>query len=341
MHLYNVQSLTAIVLMDSMLNKDDILRLGKQVISEEAQALTSLSESLNKDFVRAVEILLNCKGRIVVSGVGKSGHIARKTAATLASTGSPAFFVHAAEAAHGDLGMITKNDVVIAISYSGTTSELLTIIPTIVREGAPVISITGSNKNTLAEHATVNLNVHVQKEACPLNLAPTSSTTATLAMGDALAVACLSAKGFGPEDFARSHPGGALGRRLLTHVRDIMRTGPSLPVISETSSVLDAVREITKKKIGMTAVTNSSDRVVGIFTEGDLRRLIEKVGDIRDIRIDSVMTKDPTTIHSSALAIEAAKMLNDALINQILVVDNYGKLVGALHVQDLMTAKVI
>lgn len=318
-----------------------IFELGKAVLQAEAQAICHLSDTLNENFIKAVQILLACKGRVVVSGVGKSGHIARKIAATLASTGTPAFFVHAAEAAHGDLGMITKEDVVIAISYSGSSSELLAIVPTIVREGTPIIAITGSDSNPLANHATVNLNIHVEREACPLNLAPTSSTTVTLALGDALAVACLDAKGFGPEDFARSHPGGALGRRLLTHVKDVMRTGDDLPVVKNSASVLDAVKEITRKKIGMTAITNEANEVVGIFTEGDLRRLIEKVGDIRPISIASVMTKHPSTTTADALAMEAAKVLETTLRNQLLVVDKDNKLIGALHIHDLMTAKVI
>ena len=318
-----------------------IFELGKAVLQAEAQAICHLSDTLNENFIKAVQILLACKGRVVVSGVGKSGHIARKIAATLASTGTPAFFVHAAEAAHGDLGMITKEDVVIAISYSGSSSELLAIVPTIVREGTPIIAITGSDSNPLANHATVNLNIHVEREACPLNLAPTSSTTVTLALGDALAVACLDAKGFGPEDFARSHPGGALGRRLLTHVKDVMRTGDDLPVVKDSASVLDAVKEITRKKIGMTAITNEANEVVGIFTEGDLRRLIEKVGDIRPISIASVLTKHPATTTADAVAMEAAKVLETTLRNQLLVVDKDNKLIGALHIHDLMTAKVI
>lgn len=318
-----------------------IFELGKAVLQSEAQAICHLSDTLNENFIKAVQILLACKGRVVVSGVGKSGHIARKIAATLASTGTPAFFVHAAEAAHGDLGMITKEDVVIAISYSGSSSELLAIVPTIVRESTPIIAITGSDSNPLANHATVNLNIHVEREACPLNLAPTSSTTVTLALGDALAVACLDAKGFGPEDFARSHPGGALGRRLLTHVKDVMRTGDDLPVVKDSASVLDAVKEITRKKIGMTAITNEANEVVGIFTEGDLRRLIEKVGDIRPISIASVMTKHPSTTTADALAMEAAKVLETTLRNQLLVVDKDNKLIGALHIHDLMTAKVL
>lgn len=325
----------------NVVSEEGILNLGRQVLIEEADEVRALADRLGEPFVKAVKLLLSCKGRVVVSGIGKSGHIARKIAATLASTGTPAFFVHAAEAAHGDLGMITKEDVVIAISYSGTSSELLAIIPTVIREGAPVISITGSDDNTLAREANVNLNIHITREACPLNLAPTSSTTATLAMGDALAIACLDAKGFGPEDFARSHPGGALGRRLLIHVSDLMRQGDQMPVVLENASVMDAVKEITKKRIGMTAIVDSDNKVKGIFTEGDLRRLIEKVGDIRSVPIAEVMTANPTTVAPSALAAEAAKILTSTLRNQLLVVDEADHLIGALHVHDLMTAKVI
>ena len=325
----------------NVVSEEGILNLGRQVLIEEADEVRALADRLGEPFVKSVKLLLSCKGRVVVSGIGKSGHIARKIAATLASTGTPAFFVHAAEAAHGDLGMITKEDVVIAISYSGTSSELLAIIPTVIREGAPVISITGSDDNTLAREANVNLNIHVTREACPLNLAPTSSTTATLAMGDALAIACLDAKGFGPEDFARSHPGGALGRRLLIHVSDLMRQGDQMPVVLENASVMDAVKEITKKRIGMTAIVDSDNKVKGIFTEGDLRRLIEKVGDIRSVPIAEVMTANPTTVAPSALAAEAAKILTSTLRNQLLVVDEADHLIGALHVHDLMTAKVI
>lgn len=318
------------------------IELGREVLLREAKAVTDLADTLDTGHLaRAVELLLNCKGRVVVSGVGKSGHIGRKLAATLASTGTPAFFVHAAEAAHGDLGMITKDDVVIGISYSGETGELLTVIPVLKREGTALITITGNPKSSLAKNADVNLNVHVTAEACPLNLAPTSSTTATLAMGDALAVACMHAKGFTKEDFARSHPGGALGRRLLTHVRDVMRTGDAVPCVKEDISVLDAVREITKKHIGMTAVVNADNVVTGIFTEGDLRRLIEKRGDIRAIPIAEVMTKTPRTIEADAMAAAAARILEETLVNQLLVVDKAGHLVGALHLHDLMTAKVI
>ncbi|MDO4936856.1 MAG: KpsF/GutQ family sugar-phosphate isomerase [Sutterellaceae bacterium] len=328
--------------MSYVLDVQGAIDLGREVLMREAQAVTDLADTLDSEhFAKAVELLLNCRGRVVVSGVGKSGHIGRKLAATLASTGTPAFFVHAAEAAHGDLGMITKDDVVIGISYSGTTGELLTIVPVIKREGAQLITITGNPESALSKNADVNLNVHVAFEACPLNLAPTSSTTATLAMGDALAVACMHAKGFTKEDFARSHPGGALGRRLLTHVSDVMRTGDAVPCVSEGITVLDAVREITKKHIGMTAVVDAAGLVTGIFTEGDLRRLIEKEGDIRNLKIEDVMTRTPTTIAPEAMAATAAKILDETLRNQLLVVDNEGKLIGALHVHDLMSAKVI
>lgn len=316
--------------------------LGREVMLHEAEAVTKLASTLDADhFGRAVRLLLDCKGRVVVSGIGKSGHIGRKLAATLASTGTPAFFVHAAEAAHGDLGMITHEDVVIGISYSGKSSELLTIIPVIKRVGARLISISGDAKSPLAKSADVNLDVHVDYEACPLNLAPTSSTTATLAMGDALAVSCMHAKGFTKEDFARSHPGGALGRRLLTHVKDVMRTGEALPCVREGISVLEAVREITKKHIGMTAVVDAGGHLTGIFTEGDLRRLIEKTGDVRSLKIEDVMTRTPTTIGEGEMAATAAKILDETLRNQLLVVDGEGRLIGALHMHDLMTAKVI
>lgn len=324
------------------LDAEGAVELGREVLLHESQAVAKLAGELDSArFARAVELLLNCRGRVVVSGVGKSGHIGRKIAATLASTGTPAFFVHAAEAAHGDLGMITSEDVVIGISYSGSTAELLTIVPVIKREGASLISITGNPESALAKNADVNLNVHVDFEACPLNLAPTSSTTATLAMGDALAVACMHAKGFTKEDFARSHPGGALGRRLLTHVSDVMRTGKAVPSVRFDVTVLDAVREITKKHIGMTAVVDDDGRLTGIFTEGDLRRLIEARGDIRNIKIAEVMTKTPATIAPEAMAASAAKILDERLINQLLVVDADGRLVGALHIHDLMSSKVI
>lgn len=328
--------------MNDIANSDGAIALGREVLLHEAQAVKDLAEKLDAEhFGRAVDLLLNCKGRVVVSGVGKTGHIGRKLAATLASTGTPAFFVHAAEAAHGDLGMITDEDVVIGISYSGSSNELLTIVPIIKREGAKFISITGNPESALAKNADVNLDVHVPFEACPLNLAPTSSTTAALAMGDALAVACMHAKGFTKEDFARSHPGGALGRRLLTHVKDVMRTGEAVPVVLSGTTVLDATREITKKHIGMTAVVDADRKVLGIFTEGDLRRLIEQKGDIRGIKIDDVMTKTPATITADEMAASAAKLIDKRMINQLLVIDSERRLVGALHIHDLMSSKVI
>ncbi|HBN73832.1 MAG TPA: KpsF/GutQ family sugar-phosphate isomerase [Sutterella sp.] len=318
------------------------VELGREVLVHEAQCVQHLADTLDSGpFAQAVQLILTSPGRVIVSGVGKSAHVGRKIAATLASTGTPAFFVHAAEAAHGDLGMITAEDVVVAVSYSGTTNELLTIIPVLKREGIRLISITGNPQSALAKASDVALDIGVRSEACPLNLAPTSSTTATLALGDALAVALMHEKGFTKEDFARSHPGGALGRRLLTHVRDIMRSGNDVPSVQEGTSVLDAVREITKKHIGMTAVVNNEGRVTGIFTEGDLRRLIEKRGDIRAIRIDDVMTRTPTTIGPDEMAATAAKILEKTLKNQLLVVDNTGHLIGALHMHDLMSAKVI
>lgn len=316
------------------------LALAREVIAIEARAVAALGDRIGADFQRALDLLLACRGRVVVSGVGKSGHIGRKLAATLASTGTPALFVHAAEAAHGDLGMITSDDVVIALSYSGETSELLTIVPAIKREGTPLVAVTGNAQSSLARHADVHLDVHVDKEACPLNLAPTSSTTATLALGDALAIACLDARGFGPEDFARSHPGGALGRRLLTRVADIMRTGDAVPAVPMETSVLDAVAEIGRKRLGMTAVLDADGGVAGIFTEGDLRRLIERVGDVRNLAVREVMTPAPLAVPSTMLAAEAARVLAAKLRNQLLVIDD-GRLVGALHMHDLTAAKVL
>ncbi|MCS6945159.1 MAG: KpsF/GutQ family sugar-phosphate isomerase [Sutterellaceae bacterium] len=316
------------------------LALAREVLRIEAEAVAALVDRIGSDFQRAVDLLLASRGRVVVSGVGKSGHIARKIAATLASTGTPALFVHAAEAAHGDLGMVTPQDVVIALSYSGETAELLTIVPILKREGTPLIALTGNAHSSLARHADVHLDVHVEKEACPLNLAPTSSTTAMLALGDALAIACLDARGFGPQDFARTHPGGALGRRLLLRVADIMRTGEAVPRVGLQASVMDAVREMTAKRIGMTAIVDDDGRVAGIFTEGDLRRLIERVGDVRPLAVADVMTRSPLTIGPQALAAEAARLLDQTLRNQLLVVED-GRLVGALHMHDLAAAKLL
>ncbi len=328
--------------MTSPNNVAGAIELGREVLIREADCVKHLADTLDSGpFAKAISLILSSSGRVIVSGVGKSAHVGRKMAATLASTGTPAFFVHAAEAAHGDLGMITAEDIVIAVSYSGTTNELLTIVPVLKREGVHLISFTGNPESALAKAADVSLDIGVRHEACPLNLAPTSSTTATLALGDALAVALMHEKGFTKEDFARSHPGGALGRRLLTHVRDVMRSGEAVPSVCEGTSVLDAVREITKKHIGMTAIVDKEGRVTGIFTEGDLRRLIEKRGDIRAVIIDDVMTKTPTTITADEMAATAAKVLEKTLKNQLLVVDDAGHLIGALHMHDLMGAKVI
>ena len=316
------------------------LELARTVLRIEAQAVAALVDRLDEGFLRAVNLLLNCRGRVVVSGVGKSGHVGRKIAATMASTGTPAMFVHASEAAHGDLGMITRSDVLVALSYSGETAELLTIVPTLKREGTPLLAITGNVGSSLARYADVHLDVRVDKEACPLNLAPTSSTTAMLALGDALAVACLDARGFGPADFARSHPGGALGRRLLTKVADIMATGADVPSVPITASVMEAVREISRKRLGMTAVLDADGRLAGIFTDGDLRRLLERGASVRDMGVAEVMTRNPLTIGPGALAAEAAQLIESTRRNQLLVVED-GRLVGALHAHDLTAARVL
>jgi arabinose-5-phosphate isomerase len=314
--------------------------LAREVVEIEARAVAGLAQRLDQGFETAVELLLACRGRIVVSGVGKSGHIGRKIAATLASTGTPAMFVHAGEAAHGDLGMVTRQDVLLALSYSGEGDELLMMVPIAKREGTPLIALTGNPASSLAKLADVHLDVHVDKEACPMNLAPTSSTTAMLVMGDALAVACLDARGFGPADFARSHPAGALGRKLLTRVSDVMRTGDQVPSVALSASVMDALHEITRKQIGVTAVLDG-ERLVGIFTDGDLRRLLERVGDVRPLHLADVMTKTPQTIASDVLAAEAARLMDERRKNVLLVVNKSGQLVGAVSMPDLLAAKVI
>ena len=320
---------------------DAILTWGRQTLTVEAQAILDANARLDGDFVRAVECLLACKGRVVVSGLGKTGHIARKIAATLASTGTPAFFLHAAEAVHGDLGMITPEDVLIAISYSGSVAELLTIVPVVKRMGAGLIAMTGNPDSELAQDADVHIDVSVAAEACPLNLAPTASTATALAVGDALAVACLQARGFGSEDFARSHPGGALGRKLLTHGRDVMRQGPALPLAPATLSVANALEVMSSHGMGMAIVVDAHKRAAGIFTDGDLRRLIERVGDIRGLVLGDHMTPAPHTIGPNALAAEAALRMDELKLNQMLVQTEDGSLVGALHMHDLMAAKVI
>jgi arabinose-5-phosphate isomerase len=278
---------------------------------------------------------------VVVSGIGKSGHVARKIASTMASTGTPAFFVHPAEASHGDLGMITRDDAMLAISYSGESEELLTIIPLVKRQGAKLVAMTGNPSSTLARESDVHLDTHVDKEACPLNLAPTASTTAALAMGDALAIALLDARGFGKDDFARSHPGGSLGRRLLTHVRDAMRTGTDVPSVPETATLAETVLEISRKRMGMTAVVDPGGRIVGIFTDGDLRRSLERGADIRATPVAEAMTRAPRTIRPEALAVEAVEIMERTKSTQLPVVDADGVLIGALNIHDLFRAKVL
>ena len=317
--------------------------LARTTLQIESDAIVALHARLATDdsVGRAVALLLQCKGRVVVSGIGKSGHIARKIAATLASTGTPALFVHPAEAAHGDLGMVTSDDAFIAISYSGESSELMAIMPVVKRMGGVLISMTGKPNSSLAQLADVHLDISVEKEACPLNLAPTASTTVTLALGDAIAVALLDLRGFKEEDFARSHPGGALGRRLLTHVHDVMRSGEQVPKVPVDASLLQALEEMTRKGMGMTAVVDADNRPVGVFTDGDLRRMFERVQDFTQVAIRDVMHAQPRSIAPERLAVDAVAVMEQYRINQMLVVDADGRLVGALHIHDLTQAKVI
>ena len=319
------------------------LELAREALDVEGEAIRKLAARLGRDdsVPRAVALMMACRGRVVVTGMGKSGHIGRKIAATLASTGTPALFLHPAEAAHGDLGMVTPQDVLVAISYSGESSELAVVIPAVKRMGVPVVAMTGKPESTLALAADVHLDVSVEKEACPLNLAPTASTTATLALGDALAVALLELRGFKPDDFARSHPGGALGRRLLTHVRDVMRSGDAVPQVKPDALLADALLEISHKGMGMTAIVDDAGRPVGVFTDGDLRRLIEKVQDFSTLAIRDVMHPNPRRVHPEQLAVDAVAIMEEFRINQMLVVDEAGVLVGALHIHDLTRAKVI
>jgi arabinose-5-phosphate isomerase len=317
------------------------VELAREVLRIEAGAVAGLVSRLDGQFVAAVRLILACRGRVVVTGVGKSGHVGRKIASTLASTGTPAFFVHPAEASHGDLGMITREDLVLALSYSGESDELRTILPIVKRLGAKLIALTGNVSSTLAGLADVVLDGRVEKEACPLELAPTASTTAALALGDALAVAALDARGFGHEDFARSHPAGALGRRLLTHVRDVMRTGDDVPRVGERATLAEAVLEISRKRLGMTAVVDGDGRIVGIVTDGDLRRGLERGVDIRSTPVGTAMTRGPRTIRPDALAAEAVDLMEASRITQLPVVDPEGRLVGALNIHDLLRAKVL
>jgi arabinose-5-phosphate isomerase len=317
------------------------LELARKVLAIEADAVSALASRLDERFLDAIGMILACRGRVVVTGVGKSGHIARKIASTMASTGTPAFFLHAAEAGHGDLGMITRDDVVLALSNSGQTDELLTIIPLIKRQGAKLIALTGNADSALAREADAHLDARVAVEACPLNLAPTASTTAALALGDALAVALLDARGFNEQDFARAHPGGALGRRLLTHVSDVMRTGESIPSVPEAASFFDVLLEMSRKGMGMSAIVDSSRKVLGIFTDGDLRRTLERKLDLRSLNIADIMKRDPRTIAPQKLAAEAVELMERHKITQLLVVSDAGELVGALNTHDLLRAKVI
>ena len=326
--------------MDRPLDPGRILESARRTLRIESEAIAALAERLGPSFAEAVRLVHGARGRVIVTGVGKSGHIGRKIAATLASTGTPAYFVHAAEAAHGDLGMIAPDDVVIAISYSGASDEVLMILPAIKRQGAALIALTGRPDSPLARQSDVHLDVSVREEACPHNIAPTASTTAALAMGDALAIALLQARGFGPEDFARSHPGGALGRRLLTRVADVMRPRPEVPTAPPNVPLTEALLTMSRGGMGMVAVVDADDRPLGIFTDGDLRRTIEQGADLRSETLAQRMNPSPKTISPEALAAEAARRMEDARISQMLVVED-GRLVGALHMHDLMRAKVL
>jgi len=325
----------------SRFSPERALELGRQTLSIEAAAVEALKSRLNGDFARAVELILGSHGRVIVSGMGKSGHIARKIAATMASTGTPAYFVHPAEASHGDLGMITRDDVLLALSNSGESEELLRIVPLVKRSGARLISMTGAPNSTLAREADIHLDAGVEQEACPHNLAPTASTTAALALGDALAMALLDARGFGPDDFARSHPGGSLGRRLLTHVSDVMRAGDKVPTVAPETDITEAIIAMSRGGLGLVAITAPDGKALGIFTDGDLRRAFEKRIDLQQGKIASVMHPAPRTIGPDRLAVEAVEMMERLRINALLVVETDGRLVGALNMHDLFTAKVI
>src|SRR4051812_33531452 len=317
------------------------LRLANETFEIEAQAVLGLKARTNEAFAKAVELMLRVRGRVVVMGMGKSGHVGRKIAATLASTGTPAMFVHPAEASHGDLGMIKPIDLVLAISNGGESEEITVILPVLKRLGVPMVAMTGNSKSTLGRHADIVLDSGVEKEACPLNLAPTASTTAQLALGDALAVALLDARGFQAEDFARSHPGGALGRKLLTHLTDVMRTGSDVPRVLPDTPFPQLMREMSAKGLGASAIAGEDGKPLGIFTDGDLRRLIEQGVDLRHLRAREVMHPAPRTIRSDALAAEAAQLMEQYRITSVLVVDAEGRLVGAVNSNDLMRAKVI
>ena len=323
------------------MNESKLKALGLAVIQTEAAAVAELAARIDDNFAIACQYMLACSGRIVVLGMGKSGHIGGKIAATLASTGSPAFFVHPGEASHGDLGMIIAKDVVLALSNSGETEEILTILPLIKRLGVPLIALTGNPTSTLANAATVHIDVSVRQEACPLGLAPTSSTTATLVMGDALAISLLEARGFTAEDFARSHPGGRLGRRLLLLIGDIMHSGAAIPQVNANAMLSEALLEMTRKGLGMTAIVNSDRHIVGIFTDGDLRRALDHGIDVHTTAITAVMTRGGKTVHAEQLAAEALQVMQNHKINALLVVDAQQQLIGALNMHDLLRAGVV
>ena len=320
---------------------DKMLARARTTFDIEAAAVLGLKSRIGPSFVEAIDLILNVRGRVVVMGMGKSGHVGRKIAATLASTGTPAMFVHPAEASHGDLGMIKSVDLVIAISNSGESDELAAILPVVKRQGVPLIAMTGRADSMLGRHADILLDSGVEKEACPLNLAPTASTTAQMALGDALAVALLDARGFGTEDFARSHPGGALGRKLLTHVADLMRSGYNVPRVTRDASMSVLMREMSSKGLGAAAVVDAEGHAIGVFTDGDLRRLIETGADLRALTASEVMHHTPRTIRADALGVEAAELMEQHRITSVLVVDADGLLIGALSINDLMRAKVI
>jgi arabinose-5-phosphate isomerase len=326
--------------MNSGFSDESLVDLGRQALTIEIDGLRAQLPRLGVDFARACRICLNCRGRVVVTGMGKSGHIGGKIAATLASTGTPSFFVHPGEASHGDVGMITREDVLLALSNSGETAEILTILPVIKRLGVPLIALTGNPDSALARIATVHLDIGVPAEACPLNLAPTASTTAALAVGDALAVALLKARGFTEEDFARSHPAGNLGRRLL-FVRDVMRSDEHVPRVHADTTMLDGLMEITSKGLGMTAIVDAEQRMLGVFTDGDLRRALDAAADLRGTRMDQVMTRTPKSVHPGMLAAEAVHLMEAHRITSLIVTDENRKVVGALNVHDLLRAGVI
>ncbi len=342
-NLMNAQLNPAVLpMVTPLLDESTIRNSAMTVILTEARAIEALQKRVNGNFLRACQLMFQCQGRVVVIGIGKSGHIARKIAATLASTGTPAFFVHPAEASHGDLGMITPKDVVLSLSNSGETDELLTILPLIKRQNVPLIALTGNEFSSLAKLADVHLDVSVSEEACPLGLAPTASTTAALVMGDALAIALLEARGFTSEDFARSHPAGTLGRRLLVRISDIMHSGKRVPVVDQNASLTTALVEMTRTGLGMTAVINDTGELLGVFTDGDLRRAVDDDDvDLRDTPVVRLMTSNPKTITADRLAVEAAQVMEEYKIHALLVVDEENRLVGALNIHDLLRARVV